>query len=92
MSHLVGEINITYDELVDIFGPPNGKGDDYKVDAEWELNINGREIYIYNYKDGRNYLGKAGLDVKDITDWHIGGDSESDYKFVLGEIETFREK
>lgn len=92
MSHLVGEIEITYNELVEVFGPPNMKTDGYKTDAEWKLNIDGRDIFIYNYKDGKNYLGDDGLEVEDITCWHIGGNRKADYEFVLGEIETFREK
>ena len=27
---------------------------------------------IYNYKDGKNYLGDEGLDAGNLTDWHVG--------------------
>ena len=76
-THLVGEINVSYDELVKTFGLPNEEGDDYKTDAEWSIFTPDGVATIYNYKDGKNYLGKEGLNVKDIRDWHIGGQSKS---------------
>jgi len=73
-TSLQGRINVPYSRLVKAFGRPNSKGDKYKSDAEWTLQV-GRStiITIYNWKDGKNYLGKEGLPVSRITDWHIGG-------------------
>ena len=71
---LQGGIDCDYDTLVAVFGPPEGSYDDYKSDCAWDLVINGVVVTIYNYKDGKNYCGANGLNVQDITDWHIGND------------------
>lgn len=71
-TYLQGIINISYTKLVEKFGLPLA-GDDYKVDAEWIIKINDSTATIYNWKNGKNYLGKHGLDIEDITEWHIGG-------------------
>lgn len=44
----------------------------HKTDAEWEIEMNGKVMTIYNYKDGKNYNGRNGLPVSKITEWHIG--------------------
>jgi hypothetical protein len=83
-THLHGQLNTSYDSLVRLFGSPNAKGDKHKVDAEWVLTFTLFEQFhkvatIYNYKDGKNYLGAEGLPVEEIRDWHIGartGDGE----------------
>ena len=75
-THSVGVIDVSYTELVKTFGLPNYQHDNYRVDAEWLIFTPDGVATIYNYKDGRNYLGKEGLDVKDIRDWHIGGQNK----------------
>lgn len=72
-TSLRGGIDTSYKSLVDLFGKPNGMWDSYKTDAEWVIETPSGVATIYNYKDGKNYLGEDGLDVEDITDWHIGG-------------------
>lgn len=76
---LQGYIDISYAELVEAFGPPHHTGDEYKTDAEWELQTPDGLATLYNYKDGKNYNGEEGLAVEDIRDWHIGG---ADYAVV----------
>lgn len=72
---LQGYVYANYTDLVECFGQPE-EGDGYKVDAEWVLQFSdGVVATIYNYKDGKNYCGDEGLDVHDITDWHVGGRS-----------------
>lgn len=72
-THLMGEIDTSYERLVEVLGKPQ-EGDGYKVDAEWCLKFNnGLVATIYNYKDGKNYNGSEGLETEAITDWHIGG-------------------
>jgi hypothetical protein len=89
-SHLQGEMDISYAELVDVFGPPNSVGDEHKIDAYWRIVINDVYCTIYNYKTGKNYLGKRGLAVELIRDWHIGGQSEDAVRAVLAAIEQER--
>jgi hypothetical protein len=70
---LRGYITITYDELIEAFGSP-GEGDPYKVDAKWIVVFPGDVVAtIYNYKNGKNYIGANGKSVQDMIDWHIGG-------------------
>lgn len=74
MSSLQGYIRTSYADLVACFGEPVANFDDYKCDCEWNIKFaDGVVASIYNWKNGRNYLGAEGLDVEDITDWHIGG-------------------
>jgi hypothetical protein len=79
-THLQGYIDISYDELLEMFGEQT-TGDGYKVDAEWMLSIDDVVITIYNWKDGKNYCGSQGKQVQNIRDWHIGGFSkEAEHK------------
>ena len=79
-TSLIDYIAASYHELVEAFGEPTMETDGYKVDAEWHVSfqINDEHagfVTIYNYKNGKNYLGKNGLNVEDITEWHVGGKS-----------------
>jgi hypothetical protein len=75
-THLQSYIDISYAEIVDALGEPQDS-DGYKVDAEWTIeDEDGTVATIYNYKDGHNYNGAAGLSVEEIRDWHIGGHDE----------------
>jgi hypothetical protein len=81
-THLVGYINCSYLTLRSLLGKP-GYADGYKVDAEWCLQFrDGTVATIYNWKNGKNYLGEEGLDVEDITEWHIGGASSKSETYV----------
>jgi len=71
--YLQGYIRCSYDDLVDAFGV-SSNWDNYKSDAEWQICFeDGTRATIYNYKDGKNYCGKYGLEVQEIKEWHIGG-------------------
>ena len=88
-SSLSGYITATYAKLIEMFGEPTCDGDAYKVDAEWVIQFkNGNIMTIYNYKNGKNYDEEDGLDVEDITDWHIGTaeDVPSYMRLVLREL------
>ena len=71
-TYLIGEVICSYDKLVEVFGEP--LEGDYKTDAEWHLKFSdGQVATIYNWKNGKNYCGDDGIDVEEITTWHIGG-------------------
>lgn len=75
-TYLLGYIDIKYSKLVKIFGEPF-KGDGHKVDVEWNIEFeDGLVATIYNYKNGKNYLGKEGLEVNNMTSWNVGGKDE----------------
>ena len=81
---LQGYINVNYSELVSAFGNPSyfGSGDG-KVQAEWQLNINGTGVTIYDWKEG-------GKPVQSIREWHIGGTSEAAAEMAKGALEAYR--
>lgn len=91
-SHLQGEIDVSYKTLVSIFGKQNVKTDGYKIDAEWLIHTPYGQGTIYNYKSGKNYLGKDGLAIKDIRDWHIGGINKEIYNCILDIINQSQKK
>jgi len=85
---LQGRIDVEYAKLVKVFGEPISKVDEYKSDAEWHILFeDGILATIYNYKDGKNYLGDKGMLVKDITEWHIGGKTHKSVINVLYQLE-----
>jgi hypothetical protein len=89
MTSLQGYIRTSYDVLRGCFGPTTDQHDDYKSDASWTVTFaDGVVVTIYNWKDGHAYCGADGLDVEDITEWHIGGHNgtgaESRVKEVVG--------
>jgi len=76
-TSLAGYIDISYDELVEKLGESGTGFDDYKCDAEWIIGFpDGNVATIYNYKSGKNYNGAEGLELEEIRDWHIGGNSK----------------
>jgi len=81
-TSLQGYVRVSYARLVKSFGKPL-KGDGYKTDAEWVLKApDGTIATIYNYKDGKAYLGRKGKPVSKITDWHIGGKKKAAVAWV----------
>lgn len=89
MTSLQGRISTSYEVLRGCFGLPGDQFDDCKSDAGWTITFaDGVVATIYNWKDGHAYCGYDGLDVEDITDWHIGGHCntgvESRVKEVIG--------
>ena len=67
------EIMTAYDKIKSVFGMPIKGMDMGKVDAQWEIKTPYGMGTIYNYKDGKNYLGREGMPKTKITNWHIGG-------------------
>ena len=76
-TSLQGYITFDYATLVRVFGKETSDGDGYKVDAEWELEFSdGVVATIYNWKNGKNYCDDDGLEVSEMTEWHVGGYSK----------------
>lgn len=66
-------INCPYDLLTTAFGQPTDCDYD-KVDSEWIIKFSdGTIATIYDWKVGKNYLGKEGITPETNTVWHIGG-------------------
>ena len=83
-TSLRGGIDCSYKTLLNIFGKPSKEYDEYKSDAEWQIEFSdGVVATIYNYKDGVNYNGADGIPIEKLTDWHIGEGIE----FVLIELD-----
>ena len=85
-THFQREINTTYEKIKKIYGLPARDVDSYKVDAEWQINTPHGIGTIYNYKDGKNYLGKEGLNRTEITEWHIGGHNPETAEYITKEL------
>tara|TARA_X000001388_G_scaffold54344_1_gene39903 strand:+ start:599 stop:889 length:291 start_codon:yes stop_codon:yes gene_type:complete len=76
-THLQGYIHATYYQLLEAFGKPHDNGDGYKTDVEWAFKFaDGTVATLYNWKNGKNYLGEEGSELKDMFTWNIGGRSE----------------
>ena len=78
-TFLRGYIKASYEQLVKTFGEPHDPdGDNYKTDVEWAFEFaDGTIATLYNWKNGKNYLGEAeGLELNDIYEWHVGGFSD----------------
>lgn len=84
-----GYIETTYDELVARFGEPYiAPSDDHKVDVEWIIDTPHGVATIYNYKNGRSYLGENGLTLEVMDEWHVGGKNSESYKWVMQRATT----
>lgn len=74
-THLQGEVNVTYARLVEVFGEPNCKCDEDKVQKEWAIKFeDGTVATIYDWKKGDNYHGPGnGTHYTNVKNWHVGG-------------------
>ncbi len=75
-THFQGYIDAEYRVLKKIFGKPQSD-EGYKTDAEWDILFeDGTVATIYNWKNGKNYLGREGTPKTKITHWNVGGNSK----------------
>jgi hypothetical protein len=81
-----GYILATYQDLVTTFGLPTTDGDSYKIDAEWIIDTPHGIATIYNYKDGKIYLGESGTAVEQICEWHVGGKTSEPYYWIKNQV------
>ena len=80
---LQGRINTSYQTLLDKLPPPKDYYDDYKSDVEWSLKFSdGTIATVYNWKNGKNYLGEDGLELEEITEWNIGGHTKKALEYI----------
>lgn len=91
ISSFKGEIQVDYDTLVAVFGEPHyiHKNNMSKVDVEWGFDFDGVVAIIYNWKNGKNYLGVDGLELKDIEKWNVGGSDDKAVEVVEKEIYAY---
>ena len=69
-------VTVSYQTIVAKYGNPI-TSDGYKVDAEWIIQWDDGQVgTLYNWKNGKNYLGEDGLPVEKIKEWNIGGKSK----------------
>jgi len=77
-TYYLTEVAISYNELVELFGEPNRKGDEYKTSAEWVLEDDeGRVLTIYDWKEtnlySHRYPTPEEFYASPNQQWHIGG-------------------
>lgn len=82
-----GYVLSTYKQLRQAFGEPTSRGDGYKIDVEWIIDTPHGVATIYNYKNGRAYMGEKGLSLDQIFEWHVGGKNNNAYKWVKQELQ-----
>lgn len=85
-THGIGTILAHYDDIVAVYGKPFTRLPENKIDVQWVIETRHGIATLYNYKDGKAYLGEKGLDIKAITQWHVGGSGHG--KAVFEEIQT----
>ena len=89
-TFLQGYIKATYEQLLKTFGEPHDpNGDNYKTDVEWAFEFaDGTVATLYNWKNGKNYCGKEGLELNDIYEWNVGGRSEKAVSRLLEKLRS----
>lgn len=65
-------VDASYTTITKLFGMP-WEGDGYKSDALWVIEFKGEGfVTVYNWKNGKNYLGEMGTPIGKISHWNIG--------------------
>ena len=85
---VAGYVECTYQHLVNLFGEPTIKTDEYKTSAEWHIEVRRNDVLhgvasIYDYKEHIGYR-EDGKETQDITHWHVGGKMG-----IAGEVMAF---
>ena len=77
-TSLQGYLRASFEQLLRAFGSPHmDQCDHYKTDVEWAFRFaDGTVVTLYNWKNGKNYLGDEGLERNDIYTWNVGGFNE----------------
>ena len=83
-----GYVYATYEQLIDVFGDPYIPDElNSKTDAEWIVRTPYGIATIYNYKDGKRYLGNTGLEYEKICEWHCGGKNTECHQWLKSKLE-----
>lgn len=82
-TSLQGYVNAHYNQLVEMFDEPYTNPDNHKTDVEWIVSTPHGPATIYNYKNGRSYMGENGMTLEVMDEWHIGGKNGESYEWVL---------
>ena len=72
-----GSFICEFKTLVKVLGQPE-EGDEYKTQAEWDIEYkDGTVTTIYDWKQGKCYLGEEGIEPKEVIEWNVGGNEET---------------
>ena len=93
-TSLQGYIKASYEQLLQTFGAPNSTlCDNYKTDVEWAFKFaDGTVATLYNWKNGKNYLGSEGLELNDIYEWNVGGFNDKAVSRLLEKLRSHQKK
>ena len=93
-TSLQGYIKASYEQLLQTFGAPNSTlCDNYKTDVEWAFKFaDGTVATLYNWKNGKNYLGDEGLELNDIYEWNVGGFNDKAVSRLLEQLRSHQKK
>jgi len=93
-TSLQGYIKASYEQLLQTFGAPNSTlCDNYKTDVEWAFKFaDGTVATLYNWKNGKNYLGSEGLELNDIYEWNVGGFNDKAVSRLLEKLRSQQKK
>ena len=87
----VGYFDAPFSYVRAILGEPIYKkayeGHDYKSDVVWQVFLGSSPweiVRVYNWKDGKNYLGDKGLEPEQITRWCIGSNHRDKARTYIG--------
>jgi len=86
-TSLQGSIHASYEDLVQTFGQPIANHPEPRIEAEWiVLFENGTVATIYNWKNGKKWLGPSGTEIAAINKWNIGGTTKAAFTNVVMSI------
>tara|TARA_B100000424_G_scaffold197042_1_gene154334 strand:- start:415 stop:780 length:366 start_codon:yes stop_codon:yes gene_type:complete len=91
-SWKVGTLNdVTYAELVDIFGKPTypRESGDFKVQVEWAIEVNdGDRVYTLRIYDWKTY--DRSYTMSRLNTWSIGGNNEGNPYLLKSFVHTYQ--
>ena len=58
-THGIGTILANYDDIVAVYGKPFTRLPENKIDVQWVIETKHGVATLYNYKDGKAYLGET---------------------------------